>query len=59
MSLQYNLKAKPIKAKIMAFIALDNQPFSVVCVMSFADWLSNGTQPSALFFRCCPTGGTQ
>jgi hypothetical protein len=38
-----NSKAKSIDAKIMAFIALDNQPFFVVGDVGFRDWSSTGT----------------
>jgi hypothetical protein len=38
-----NSKPKSINAKIMEFIALDNQPFSVVGDVGFRDWLSTDT----------------
>jgi hypothetical protein len=46
-----NSKAKIIKAKIMEFITLDNQPFSVVGDVGFCRLVEHRlTLPNALFF---------
>ena len=41
---------KSIKAKILEFIALDNQPFSVVGDVDFVEWLSTGTHYQVHYF---------
>ena len=55
-----NSKAKSIKAKIMEFIAIDNQLFSVVGDVGFCQLVEHRYMlPSALFFRWFPIGVTQ
>ena len=47
---RHNSKVKPINAKIMEFIALNNQPFSVVGDVGFRNWSSTGTHYQLRYF---------